>query len=272
MNRQEFMKRLEELLTDISTEEKEEALAYYTGYFEDAGEENEEKIIRELESPEQLAATIKAGLREDATGEYTERGYQMARTEAPETNNQESNYQQDSYQQQQTYEQQGTTNGEQSYKQQGAYNQQQSYNQNTNTNRNTSAPQPPKNNSATIILIVIIAAVTFPLWIGLVGGVFGIFVGILGIMIGIVATLFGLTIAGLVGGFALFGTGIVSLCTGGLASGLFLMGMGALMVAIGILFLILGVLFCGQFLPWVLRGFVKLCRMPFQHRKEGCRV
>ena len=51
MNRQEFMKRLEELLTDISTEEKEEALAYYTGYFEDAGEENEEKIIQELEKP-----------------------------------------------------------------------------------------------------------------------------------------------------------------------------------------------------------------------------
>lgn len=50
MNRQEFMRRLEQLLEGIPEEEKREAIAYYTSYFEDAGEENEEKIIRELES------------------------------------------------------------------------------------------------------------------------------------------------------------------------------------------------------------------------------
>lgn len=58
MNRQEFMRRLEQLLEGIPEEEKREAIAYYTSYFEDAGEENEEKIIRELESPEKVAATI----------------------------------------------------------------------------------------------------------------------------------------------------------------------------------------------------------------------
>jgi uncharacterized membrane protein len=253
MNRQEFMKRLEELLTDISTEEKEEALAYYTGYFEDAGEENEEKIIKELESPEQLAASIKAGLREDATGEYTERGFRMTQEETQKTDNQQSDNQQ-------------------SYNQQGSYNQKSNNQQQTNYNGGASSQQPPRNNATTTILIVIIAAITFPVWGGLLGGLFGIFVGILGIMIGIVATLFALTIAGLVGGFALFGTGIVSLCTGGLAAGLLLMGIGALMVSVGILFLILGVMFCGQFLPWLLRGFVKICRMPFQNRKERCRV
>lgn len=46
MNRQEFMRRLEQLLGGIPEEEKREAIAYYTSYFEDAGEENEEKIIR----------------------------------------------------------------------------------------------------------------------------------------------------------------------------------------------------------------------------------
>lgn len=60
MNRQEFMRRLEQLLEGIPEEEKGEAIAYYTSYFEDAGEENEEKIIRELESPEKVAATIRA--------------------------------------------------------------------------------------------------------------------------------------------------------------------------------------------------------------------
>ena len=60
MNRQEFMRRLEQLLDGIPEEEKRDAIAYYTSYFEDAGEENEEKIIRELESPEKVAATIRA--------------------------------------------------------------------------------------------------------------------------------------------------------------------------------------------------------------------
>ena len=62
MSREEFMRQLEALLTDISEEEKREALSYYRSYFEDAGEENEERILKELESPQKVAATIKADL------------------------------------------------------------------------------------------------------------------------------------------------------------------------------------------------------------------
>ena len=78
MNRQEFMKRLEELLQDISENEREEALQYYNDYFDDAGAENEAQIIEELGSPEQVARTIKAGM-SDADGEYTETGYADSR-------------------------------------------------------------------------------------------------------------------------------------------------------------------------------------------------
>ena len=35
MSREEFMRQLEALLTDISEEEKREALSYYRSYFED---------------------------------------------------------------------------------------------------------------------------------------------------------------------------------------------------------------------------------------------
>ena len=41
MRRAEFMKELEYLLQDIPDEEKEEALAYYRDYLEEAGDENE---------------------------------------------------------------------------------------------------------------------------------------------------------------------------------------------------------------------------------------
>lgn len=78
MNRQEFMKQLEMLLSDISQAEQEEALQYYNDYLDDAGIENEEESIGSLGSPAQVAANIKEGLRDGIeTGEFTEGGYHM---------------------------------------------------------------------------------------------------------------------------------------------------------------------------------------------------
>ena len=65
MNRAEFMKKLDALLSDISPEEREEALQYYNDYFDDAGPEQEARILAELGSPEQVAWKIKAGLSGD---------------------------------------------------------------------------------------------------------------------------------------------------------------------------------------------------------------
>ena len=44
MNKDEFLRQLEVLLSGISQEERTEALAFYRSYFEDAGEANEAKI------------------------------------------------------------------------------------------------------------------------------------------------------------------------------------------------------------------------------------
>ena len=48
MNRAQFMEQLKKLLSDISEAERLEALEYYENYFDDAGPENEEAVIREL--------------------------------------------------------------------------------------------------------------------------------------------------------------------------------------------------------------------------------
>lgn len=80
MNRKEFMRRLEELLADISENEREEALQYYEDYFDDAGTEREAAVIEELVSPEQVARKIKAGLSEE-DGEFSEEGYRDSRFE-----------------------------------------------------------------------------------------------------------------------------------------------------------------------------------------------
>ncbi len=76
MSRWEFMRKLEELLSDISPNEREEALQYYNDYFNDAGRENEQEVIDALGSPEQVAQIVKDGLLEnDGQGEFTENGY-----------------------------------------------------------------------------------------------------------------------------------------------------------------------------------------------------
>lgn len=80
MNRREFMEQLERLLRDVPAKDREEALEYYEGYFEDAGIENEDAVIQELGSPGRVAAEIKATLQDDSeNGEFTDRGYEDTR-------------------------------------------------------------------------------------------------------------------------------------------------------------------------------------------------
>ena len=84
MDRARFMQELEKLLADISETERQDALDFYNSYFDDAGAENEASVLRELGSPKKVAAIIKADLKGSAGGyeygEYTEHGYEDART------------------------------------------------------------------------------------------------------------------------------------------------------------------------------------------------
>ena len=74
MNRVEFMETLSRLLQDIPEEDRIDALKYYNDYFDDAGSENAQKVIEELESPEKVAMKIKAD-REDTDQYYQEDTY-----------------------------------------------------------------------------------------------------------------------------------------------------------------------------------------------------
>lgn len=87
MNRKEFLDRLAFLLQDIDEEERKSALEYYEAYFDDAGKDNEQQVISELGSPEQVAAIIKAGLDEsfDQNIEYSETGMKNSRYKQNDT-------------------------------------------------------------------------------------------------------------------------------------------------------------------------------------------
>lgn len=60
MTKQEFLQRLEQLLADLPYEERDSAMTYYREYLEEAGPENEQAVLAELGSPEQLSAQIHA--------------------------------------------------------------------------------------------------------------------------------------------------------------------------------------------------------------------
>ena len=79
MNRIDFMRRLELLLSDLPENERREAVQYYNDYFNDAGVENEEEVLESLGTPEEVAGSIREGLREEARekGEFSEKGFKQ---------------------------------------------------------------------------------------------------------------------------------------------------------------------------------------------------
>lgn len=72
MNREKFLEELASLLKDIPQAEREDILQYYQDYFDDGGVENEEKIIKELGSPKEVAENIKSGLDNENSEKHTD--------------------------------------------------------------------------------------------------------------------------------------------------------------------------------------------------------
>ena len=180
MSRAEFMRRLAELLADVSPAEREEAIQYYNDYFDDAGVENEQSVIASLGSPEQLAKTIKAGLFDGGNaGEFTEKGfsgYEQRRSNEVYNPNDAQN---DQFSQQQYNQQQYS--GQQSAQQQWQAN-------NAYTEQSQSGKKQEKQpmSGGTIALIVLLCILASPFILGIGGGALGIIIGVLGALFGIV--------------------------------------------------------------------------------------
>lgn len=257
MSRKEFMGRLEELLMDIPTEERVEAMAFYHSYFEDAGEENEERVIRELESPEKVAASIKAemnleagqgegGTREAGEGaervtvpvryEGAGRGYSRAKD--------------------------GHTQAGEGYTQTGK-----GY---TQTEQGS---QPKEDQTFKIVMIVIVAVLTCPVWLGLLGGLLGLILGALGCIFGIVVAAVAVAFSLYLAAFAVVVAAFIAFGAGAGAVGAALLGAGLLILAFALLSTVACLWIFGVFAPWAVRGIVSLCKNLFRKiQKGGCAV
>lgn len=70
MTKQEYIRQLRTKLKGLDEKEIEDAITYCEEYFDDAGEGNEDQVIKDLGSPSKFAAQLKAEsiIREEETG------------------------------------------------------------------------------------------------------------------------------------------------------------------------------------------------------------
>lgn len=250
MNRKQFMEELRKLLIDISEEEREEALQYYEDYFDDAGEENEQKVIEELESPEKLAATISLNLEpgSEENGEFTESGFQDERFEdkaTPVARNPRTKAG-DRYSYNEFY-------GEPGY--QGYYN----------NEEQGEKSKPWTSKTLKIILIIAIIIVGAPV-------VIPIAIGIIAVVLGIVIVAFSFFAGLVIGAIAIAVAGIGVIVLGimaaiGFPSAILMVGIGLIILAIGLAATAATVKLCIVMYPAMFRMLVNVCRWPFYHGK-----
>lgn len=222
MNRKEYLEKLSNLLQDLPDEEREEALDYYEDYFDEAGPQREQEVIRELGSPETVAAMIRDSVKgSEGEGEYREDGYHNQKYE-------DSNPMTKKRRRGDSWHFRGDRN----------------------------------RNLILLVLILILAGgwlvpAAASLIFGVGGGILGLTGGMIGAFLGLGGGFLGL----ILGGIGAVAVGIVKLFQS-VPYGLMWSGGGCVMIAAGILLLMLWVWLVAVVLPkfihWVIETFRKV--------------
>lgn len=295
MNRLEFMKELELLLSGIPQSEREEAIQYYNDYLNDAGVENEQEVLDSLGTPQDLAKVILEGLNDNGeNGEFTETGYQNGeggtKNELARRGQAEKGRTAENGPGTGTETGAGTENGNGMGNGMGSgmgngmragtgKNTGQGFGSgqtrtgaagkdfNVDTEKKKEKQREPLS-AGMIVLIVILGIIAFPVLAGIATGVLGaglgILGGILGLVIGVAAAGIGLLVAAVI----LVCLGIAAMVSVPLA-GICFIGLGILFAGIALFFLWLTVWIFAVALPWVIRGMVNLCGKIFHRKGEG---
>lgn len=253
MNKKLFLDELHRLLSDLPPEERNQAIKYYEDYFEDAGPENEQAILKELGSPQELANQIKATTQDDIeygqgssfhrSAAYPEFYAQKEQSDSQNENNSAFKQTNDGFQQ--GHQQAGNGFNNNGYRQTGNGFNNNSYQQAAN-GYNSHYQQQSTRKVAWIVLFALLA-----ITIGLpcLSVLFGILLAIFSVIVSIVLALFGTGGGLMIGGIASFFGSFFMTAASGTGAVLFTMGIGLVLFAIGALIIWIGVLFCIRFLP-----------------------
>ena len=247
MNRTEFLAALSLRLQDISADEKDEAVKYYSEYLDEVGVDGEEAAIAELGGAEKVANIIRANCGAPPLSKQAAAAANAASSATPELTLDAPLFADAPHAP--TPQAQQATYAECVSGQAASYG----------TPEAPYAPcdsSPQQNNNR--ILWIIILVLTFPIWIGLLGGLMGVVFGILGALIAFVASGFGL----MVGGFVAF-WGSVAVLSTSVANGLATMGFCLLLFALGSVITSLSVWALGKGIPFFFTTIGRVVRAIF---------
>lgn len=269
MNRDEFMQQLARLLSDMSESERMEAIRYYNDYFDEAGPENESKVIQELGSPGKVAAIIKADLKENSSSEEIRKKEQQE-TDAERNKNQyqqetDAEWNKNQYQQETST---GWTNTDTHNHTESGWNNK-GYQQQNHMERTRSTLRPRKGVGSWALIIILLVFIS-PVILGIGGGIFGVLAGIFAAIFGIFIGIFSAGVGMVGGGIALVFKGIIRVFTVP-ASGFVSIGGGMICIALGIFFLIFSFWLAFRLLPRFFRAVVNFISRLF-HRRKGAAI
>lgn len=160
------------------------------------------------------------------------------------------------YGQNTSYEQSGNYGTGTSYEQSGSYGTGTSYGQ------GKAAKEPMS--GGMIALIVVLAVLTSPVWIGLLGGFLGVAAGLIAVLFALFLTFLIIGVVFIVVAIALLVTGVTLLFSAPLAA-LCVIGCGLVLFALGLVGIWVMVALAGLAIPAFVRGIVSLCQKIF-HR------
>lgn len=255
MNRREFMDALERQLEDLSLDDRIDALQFYEDYFEDAGRDREQDVIRELGSPQAVAETIKRDLgmivegssRETGESENAYRDYRSRyQSGAGSSRRDGSTYGRE----EQAYGGGGSRGND------GGYG---NYGNNGNDHGGSGSSgyeREPRRAGAGKKLILVLLILTLPLTAGPILGIAGT---ILGLIVGVFALAFGLYAGGvgcLIGGIAL-------LVMGAFAAASMVIGIGLILFAFALFVTWLCSITCRVIIPTIIGGVRTIFRNLF---------
>lgn len=300
MTKYEFLGDLSRLLKDLPEEERKQALHYYEDYFADAGEDNEQEVLNELGSPENIAELIKADSPDEITygdGASTHataplQPYKAAGPEHSENvsgnasdvtpdSTQNDRSQSDKNWHSMTGDPSGNQhmNGDSSGNQQsntGYTNGSASHSNASGANQSTCSRSSglfSGMDNTNLIIMIIVLVVTSPIWGSALLGIASFLLGLLGALVGIFAALVlgggGSAISGIVAIVA----GFIALFAGHAASGVLTIGVGCLLFSLGSAFCYLGVFLAIRLIPLLWRQLGRLwdwCRIKLLGKEASC--
>lgn len=300
MTKYEFLGDLSRLLKDLPEEERKQALHYYEDYFADAGEDNEQEVLNELGSPENIAELIKADSPDEITygdgasthataplqpykaagPEHSENVSSNASDVTPDST-QNDRSQSDNNWHSMTGDPSGNQhmNGDSSGNQQsntGYTNGSASHSNASGANQSTCSRSSglfSGMDNTNLIIMIIVLVVTSPIWGSALLGIASFLLGLLGALVGIFAALVlgggGSAISGIVAIVA----GFIALFAGHAASGVLTIGIGCLLFSLGSAFCYLGVFLAIRLIPLLWRQLGRLwdwCRIKLLGKEASC--